>query len=230
MAKSNPFLIGRGTKVGVASMEPGLRTSIADQTITLGAAAAAAATSLTVTALDEPLYASADHPAYLAFVDATDEADRFVKVVAPAIAGATTLTVAPLKRAIANGSEAVHPVLLQARTSADLNTNANDITTTTFDTGGYQDGIVAQIGYGVTCPGNFLPTDAGYRTCLTAFNEFLEVFLSIELPKPGGYTSGFIFRGAASVTNCPLTVPADGIITANVDFQFRGKLEIVEPV
>lgn len=213
----------------VAKLRPGIRAAVVEQTITTGAVAAAGATSLTVAALTEPIYASPTNPVYLAFDDAVEDIDKFVKVVADAADGATSLTVAALGQGIANASTAEYPVRLQARTSADLNTNANDVTTTTFDTGGYQDGIVSQIGYGVTCPGNFLALDAGYRTCFEAFNEFYEVWLSIELPPPGGYAKGYIFKGPASVTNAPISAPADGIITANFDFAFRGKIDIVEP-
>lgn len=229
MAQSNPFIIGRGSEVTVALLPKGSRASIVEQTVTLGAAATAAATSLTVAALAEPLSASADSPIFLSFVDAVDETDRFVKVTAPAADAATSLTVAALKKAIAVASTAQYPVKLQARTSADINTNANDTTTTTFDSGGYEDGIVTQIGYGVSCPGNFLSLDAGFRTCFYAFNEFREVWLTLKLPKPEGYTNGYVFKGAAAVTNCPLTIPADGIVQANLEFKFRGKLDIVEP-
>lgn len=130
MAKSNPFQIGRGSEVTVALLPVGSRSEIPEQTVTLGAAAAALANTLTVTALAEPITASVASPIFLSFVDAVDEADRFVKVVAPAAAGATSLTVEPLRRAISDTSTAVHPVKLQARTSADLNTTSNDVTTT----------------------------------------------------------------------------------------------------
>lgn len=231
MSKSNAFIIGRGTEVTVALLQPGVRSEVVPQTITVGAtAAAAAATTITVTPLTEPIFASPENPVFLAFEDAVDEGDRFVKVIADAADGATTLTVDPLKRGIAAASRGQYPVKLQARTSADLSTTANDTTTTTFDSSGYVDGIVTSIGYGVSCPGNFLQLDAGFRTCFFAFNEFREVWLTLKLPSPGqGYTSGYIFKGPASVTDAPLADPADGIITANLTFAIRGKLEIEEP-
>lgn len=229
MSRNNPFQIGRGSKVRVAKLPLGSRGAIPEQTITLGAAATAGATTLTVAPLTEPIFASTTNPVYLAFDDAVEDIDKFVKITADAADGATSLTVAPLGRAIANASTAEYPVRLQARTSADISTTANDVTTSTFDTLGYSDGITSQIGYSVSCPGNFLALDAGFKTCFEAFNEFLEVWLSIELPAPGGYARGYIFRGAASVTNAPIATPADGIITANFDFTFRGKLDIIEP-
>ena len=229
MPASNPFIIGRGSEVTVALLPKDSRAEIVPQTITLGAAAAAAASSLTVAALASPLLASATDPLFLSFIDALDETDRFVKVTAPAADGATSLTVAALKKALATASTAQYPARLQARTSASISTNANDVTSTTFDTGAYEDGVVTQIGYGVSCPGNFLSLDAGFRTCFHAFNELREVWLTIKLPVPEGYTNGYIFKGAAAVTNCPIEIPADNIITASIDFKYRGKLQIVEP-
>ncbi|MGL4622234.1 MAG: phage tail tube protein, partial [Chroococcidiopsis sp.] len=169
-------------------------------------------------------------PVFLAFEDAVTGGERFVKVTAPAADGATSLTVAPLKRAIAPASTGQYPVKLQARTSADLSTTANDVTSTTFDSIGFVDGIVASIGYGISCPGNFLQLDAGFRTAFFAFNEFREVWLTLKMPNPGaGYTSGYIFKGAASVTDLPISDPSDGVVTANCTFAIRGKLQIEEP-
>lgn len=230
MAKLNLFQIGRGSEVTVALLPVGSRSEVPEQTVTLNGAAAALASTLTVTALAEPIAASPTSPIFLSFVDALDEADRFVKVVAPAAAGDTLLTIEPLKRAISDASTAVHPVKLQARTSADINSSSNDVTTTVFETGGFNDGIISSVGYTISSPGNFLPLDAGYRTCLFAFNSFRELWLSLKLPSPGqGYTTGYIYRGVASVSNIPTTVPADGIISANLDFTIRGELQITDP-
>jgi hypothetical protein len=189
----------------------------------------AAATSLTVTALTAPLAATADDPVYLMFVDAANNTEKLVQVTANAAVGATSLTVAALDAAIANASTAIYPVKLAARTAANLNPNANDIETTTFDDDGYSDGVVTKLGYSISCPGNYLPTDAGYLTCIDAFNNFKEVFLTLELPKPTGYAKGFIFKGFAAVTNAPLDTPAEGIVQANLEFKFRGKPIITKP-
>lgn len=230
MAQSNPFVIGRGSVVTVALLPKGSRAEIVEQTITLGAAAAVNATSLTVAALAEPLTASATDPLFLSFVDAVDETDRFVKVTAPAADGATSLTVTALKKALATASTAQYPARLQARTSASINSNANNIDSITFDSSGYGDGVISQVSFSVSCPGNYLPLDAGFRTCLFAFQEFREVWLTVKTPVPEGYTSGYVYKGAASVTNCPLEIPADGLISCNLEFSWRGKIEIVEPV
>lgn len=229
---SNAFIIGRGTVVTVAPLEPGVRAEIPEQTITVGATAATvAATTITVAPLEEPLAASAENPVFLAFEDAVDGSDRFVVVVAPAAAGDTTLTVAPLKRAVAAASTAIFPVKLLARTSADIATTAADTTSTTFDDGGFSDGVVTSAGYTVSCGGNLLQLDAGYRTCLYAYQNFREVQIRIQLPNPGaGYTKGYVYTGVASVTDIPVTNPSDGIITNPISLTIRGKMKVEEPV
>lgn len=228
---ANPFIIGRGTVVTVAPLESGVRAEIPEQTITVGATAVAiAATTITVEALDEPLVASVANPVFLAFEDAIDGSDRFVVVTAPAIAGATTLTIAPLKRAIAAASTAIFPVKLQARTNADIATTSGDATSTTFDGGGFADGVVTSAGYTVSCGGNLLQLDAGYRTCLHAYQNFREVQIRIQLPNPGaGYTTGYVYTGVASITDIPVTNPADGIISNPISFAIRGAMRVIEP-
>jgi len=229
---SNAFIIGRGTVVTVAPLEPGVRAEIPEQTITVGATAAAvAATTITVAALDEPLAASAENPVFLAFEDAVDGSDRFVVVTAPADAGDTTLTVAPLKRAIAPASTAIFPVKLQARTSADIATSTTDTTSTTFDSEGFADGVVTGAGYTISCGGNLLQLDAGYRTCLHAFQNFREIQVRIQLPSPGaGYTKGYVYTGVAAVTDIPTTTPSDGLITNPIALVVRGNMRVLEPV
>lgn len=223
------FRIGRGTRIYVAKLPEGIRERITRQTLTVATGGATVgATSLPVTALTNAINASADSPVNVLFVNANG-IETLVSIVATAAAGATSLTVAALPRAIAAASTADYPAKLLARTSAGLSTTANDVTTTTFDTDGYEDGIVSMIGYGLSAPGNFLPSDPGWVTCFEAYNNFQEVWLTLELPPPGGFTKGYVFDGAASVTNCPIDAPADGIITGNVDFKYRGKINITKP-
>lgn len=227
---SEKFIIGRGTKVHVALLPPGSNTEIVPQTITSSALAAAAATSLSVEAITEALTASSAYPIFLSFADAVDGTDKPAKVVANAADSATSLTVATLVKAINDGSTAEYPVKLHARTGVDINPNANDTTTQTFDDDGYETGVVTRLGYGVSCPGNFLSMDAGFKTCFYAFNEFKNnIWLRIELPAPDGYTTGYVFKGSARVTNMPLNVPAGEIVTCNIEFKFNGKPTIVDP-
>ena len=224
---NNPFITGKGTVVRVSPLQ-GNRVAPIAQTITLNGAAVANANSLTVEALTGKIDTSAELPVYVNFTDA-DGNESLVKITADAIATATTLTVAALDKAIADNATAELPVKLLARTAANISTNSSDTTSTTFDTGAYEDGLMTSIGYGVSCPGNFLSQDAGWRTCFQAFNELKEVWLEVALPKPAGYSKGYVFKGPASVTNCALDIPADGVITSPVDFKFRGKITIVEP-
>ena len=218
MTRSNPFLIGRGSEVTVALLPKGKRTEIPPQVLTVGGAVSAGANSVSVSGLASAIGGTAQQPfpTYLTFVDAVDESDKPVSVNAPVATGGGSLPTDAVPLAISAGSTAQYPVRLEARTSADLTTTANDTTTTVFESGGYEDGIITRIGYGLSCPGNFLASDAGFRTCFYAFQNFLEIWLSLHLPVPGGYSSGYIFKGPAAVKNAPLKIPADGIITADL--------------
>lgn len=226
---SQPFITGKGTKVRVALTPGGERIEPTSQTITVSGAVAANATTVTTDALTADLKASSTRPVFLNFIDPLTGAERLVTVTTDADATDTSLATLAIPLGVADNSTAEFPPRLLARTASNISTNSSDTTTTTFDTDAYEDGLVTSIGYGVSCPGNFLSQDAGWRTCFHAFNEIMEVYLWVEMPVPAGFAKGYIFEGPASVTNCALDIPADGIITSPVDFKFRGKITITPP-
>lgn len=223
-----PAVLGRGSKINVALLQPGSTSPIVPQTVQIAAIATAAATSITVEALDEPIAASANSPSFLSFVDANGE-ESFATVTASAAAGATTLTVEPLRKAIANASTAEYPARLSGRTSANFEPNVQDQEINTFDSDGFETGIVTKVGYQFSCDGNFLPLDAGVRSCFHAVNNFLNLWVIYQMPTPAGYTSGYTFKGVASVTAMPIQNPAENFITANITFKFRGQPIIAVP-
>lgn len=223
-------VLGRGAKIYVARPPSAdFRGVLTPQTITVTTGAAAAAISITVAALTQPVIASTEYPGFLTFTDPITGVERLAEITESADIGDTTLTVAPLKRAISADSTALHPVLLSARTSTNFTPNLNNIDSITFDNEGYNDGLVTQAGYTSSAPGNFLPLDAGVMTCMEAVNQFSNVYLEIRLKAPEGYTSGWHFKGIAGVTGFPIEVPADNIITASPDFTWRGKPKILRP-
>ena len=223
-------VLAKSTKIYVARPPSAdFRGILTPQTITVTTAAAAAATSITVTALTQPIIASADYPGFLTFTDPVTGVERLAEITDSADIGDTTLTVAPLKRAISSDSTALHPVLLSARTSANFTPNLNNIDSITFDNDGYNDGLVSQAGYTSSAPGNFLPLDAGLMTCMEAVKQFSNVYLEIRLKAPEGYASGWQFKGIAGVTGLPIDVPADNIITASPEFTWRGEPKILRP-
>lgn len=223
-----PAVLGRGSKINVALLQPGSTSPIAPQTVTLAAAAAAAAISLTVEALDAPIAASDQAPSFLSFIDANGE-ESFATVTASAAAGATTLTVEPLRKAIAADAAAEYPARLSGRTSANFEPNIQDQEINTFDSDGFETGIVTKVGYQFSCDGNFLPLDAGVRSCFHAVNNFGSLWVIYSMPVPAGYTTGYTFKGVAAVTGMPIQNPADNFITANLTFKFRGQPIISVP-
>ena len=223
-----PAVLGRGSRINVALLQPGSTSPIVPQTVALASGAAAAAISLTVEALEQPIAASAAAPSYLSFVDANGE-EGFATVTASAAAGATTLTVEPLRKAIAVSSTAEYPARLSGRTNANFEPNIQDQEINTFDSDGFETGIVTKVGYQFSCDGNFLPLDAGIRACFHAVNNFGSLWVIYQMPVPAGYMTGYTFKGVAAVTAMPIQNNAENFVTANLTFKFRGQPIILVP-
>ena len=223
MATTN-LKLGKGTVVEIAMLPSDSRAEpTREATITLGAAASAGATSLTVTALSSGVLIPKG--SYLAFTDSNDEV-VLVQLDADAEATDTTLTVIGIPADIANAATSTYPLKLGGRTSADLGRSGNRVSSVDFDSDGYSDGLTTSIEQTITASGNFLPEDAGLRTADYAFREFREDYVWLTLAKNStGSTTGERWKGAASITNLPMSIPADGIITADIDITFNGKPE-----
>lgn len=220
------LILGKGSEVVIAPDFEGLRVAPTAQTVTVGTGGAAAgATTVPVTALTEDIFANT----FLQFRNPTTGAESAVHVTANAVTGATSLTVAALNEPLSAGDTAPTLIKLQNRTTANLGTNVNDITTQTFDTGIYQDGAAVGIGYTVAAGGNLSQQDAAYQQCRYCFNEAIEVYFELRLPKPLGYARGYVFKGFASVSNAPVDVPADNLVTTPLDFTVRAKLTELYP-
>lgn len=199
------------------------------QTVTVTAPAVAAAITLTVEALTQPIVASPEYPVFLTFTDPIIGIERLAEVTENADIGDVSLTINPLKRDITDNSAAVYPVILAARTSANFTPTLNNIDSITFENSGFGDGVVTNASYASSAPGNFLPLDAGLMTCMEAVKQFANVYLSIELMPPEGYLTGWQFKGIAGVTGLPIEIPADNIITATLEFTWRGEPIIQRP-
>ena len=224
------IIIGRGTKVFVARPPSvDFRGVLTPQSVTATAGAAAGATTITVTALTQPIPASLDYPAFLTFTHPDTGIERLAVLTESSDTGDTTLTVEGLKREIPAGAVAIFPVLLSARTSTNFTPNLNNIDVNTFDNNGFSDGTVTSAGYTSSAPGNFLPLDAGLMTCTEAVKNFANVYLEIRLKAPEGYTTGWQYKGIAGVTGFPIEVPASEIITASPEFTWRGEPKILRP-
>lgn len=224
MAKTS-FVLGKGTKVDVALLPLGSRVEPTPTTITLAAQAAKdvdGAASITVPALGAGVFIPAG--SYLAFVAPTTGKQVLVQLTADAEATDTTLTVASIPEAIASGSVATYPLRLAGRTAANLGRSGNRISAVDFDSDGYEDGLVASISQTLEVPGNWQPLDAGFATAEYAFQELRECYVWLELPRiSDAYSKGRVYHGPCSITDLPLDIPADGIITGNISIALNGE-------
>jgi hypothetical protein len=224
MAKT-AFVIGKGTKVDIAMLPVGSRTQPTPTTITLAAQAAKdvdGTASITVPALGAGVVIPSG--SFLGFVEPVTGKTVIVQLTADADAGDTTLTVREIPENIASGSVATYPLRLAGRTAANIGRSGNRVSAVDFDSDGYSDGLTTSIEQTLEVPGNWLPTDAGFATTEHAFTELRECYVWVELPKiSAAYSKGRVYRGPVSVTDLPLDISADGIITGNISITFNGK-------
>jgi hypothetical protein len=222
--------IARGTKIYVAPLNAGDRVFPEKTVFTAGATAAAAATSITIT-MSPAITREIVAPIYLLFVDLNGQED-LVKVTSNIAVGATTLTVAALKRAIAEDAEAIYPVSIAGRESASFTNNNTQQDINVFENDGYKDNVTTVLGGMLQLNGFYNPLDAGWNTFNHTLREFKEVYIEIEYPKPAPhYTTGQIIKGFGGVKGVPIEAANQGdIIKSNVEVDFRGVISFVDPV
>jgi len=168
---------------------------------------------------------------YLGFVAPTTGKIVLVQLATDAKAGDTTLDVTSIPEDIAAASVATYPLRLSGRTAANIGRSGKRISAVDFDSDGYEDGLTASISAKLELPGNWLPTDAGFSTAEYAFENLLEGYAWITLPKSSSaYSKGRVYKGAVSITDLPLDIPADGIITGKISIAVNGKLTRVDEV
>lgn len=222
--------IGRGTKIRVAPLNSCDRVFPEDTVFTASAAVLATGTSVTVT-MAPAITRAIKAPIWLLFIDSTGK-ETPVKVVSDVAVGATTLTILAPKKSIISGATAAYPVLLKHRTNANFTSADNQVDIMTFDNEGWKDQITTMLGNGLSASGYFSSTDPGVRTVSYCRDNFKELYVELELPKPGcdnTYTKGFVFKGFAGVQGFPVEVPSDNIINTNLELTFRGPVTTVEP-
>lgn len=226
------FTLGKGTVVQIALLPVGSRVEPATRTITVGGtpvAKSASAGTIAVTALaaGEAIPAGT----YLGFIAPVTGKTVVVQTTADVAAGATSIPVARVPETIAAASTAAYPLRLSGRTSANLGRSGTRTSAIDFDSSGYADGLTTSIEQTITLNGNWLPNDAGFATAEFAFTELREIFVWLELPKSSAaFSKGRVYKGAASITSLPLEVPADGIITGNIEVAFNGKPTVIDEV
>lgn len=215
--------IGHQTKIScaIAPIKP------VAQTVTVGATEAAkAATSITVTALTEPVYKDN----YLLFSDA-DGLEYLAKVTADAEDGATTLTVAALAEAIPAGATASWPPELLDRSAADVNRSYSSQEIMTLNTAGNRTIVTINSSKGVSAPGFYYYKNAGYKTATVAAENKVSVWVFVEYEPPSeAFSKGEMVIGKAVITERPTTSPADNFINGDLTFEFSGSVEEIDAV
>ncbi len=221
-----------GGKVEVALLPLGSRVEPTRGTITANGAAAkdiTAPASITVDAIASGILIPAN--SYLGFTDPITGKLVSVKVTADAEATDTTITLDVIPETIADNSTAPYPLVLSGRTQADFSMEGNVESIKTFDTLLFEQGRTTSASATIECSGLYLPGDAGLSTVEYAFLNNRQVFVWVTLPKPSSaYSTGKVFKAVCNVSNYPVSMPADGAITADITFTVDGDPIIVEPV
>lgn len=226
------FVIGKGTKVDIAMLPVGSKTEPTPQTLTTGGTATvkdiSSPATITLSAAIPNGKETIPSGSFLGFKDPLTGKVVMVQLTADAEAGDTDLTVNIIPEAIAANSVAVYPLRLSGRTTANIGRSGNRVSSVDFDSGAFETGLTASISQTLELSGNYLPSDPGFATAETAFTQLREVYVWVELPKiSAAYSKGKIYKGFASITDLPVEVPADGILTGNISLALNGELVVV---
>lgn len=228
------FILGKGTQVEIAMLPVGGDTEPVRATITTTNSTSSKDIdgSATIT-LSAALASGVTIPtgSFLGFVAPTSGKTVLVQLTADAKAGDSTLTVATIPEDIAASSVAKYPLKLSARKTANIGRSGKRETSVDFESGGFETGLTSSISQKLDFDGNYLPGDAGFATAEYAFLNLREVYYWVTLPKSSdSYTTGKIYKGFASITDLPLDVPADGIISGKISVACNGAPVIVPEV
>lgn len=184
---------------------------------------------------------------FLLFKDATTGEETLVQIDADITAGATSLTVKALPKALTAGATAEWPTKLGGRSTVNNNSEDDEVELENFDNDGWRDYAKTSLGQTISTTGMFMNLDAGYMNVKKARLQYQigspgKVYLKIAYPTPAcpgdtAYTEGFVYEGIANITSDPIESSAKGIIMGNIDFKFcgpitvkfNGQLLVVEP-
>ena len=203
---------GLQTFVYCGLLPVGDRTNLIASTVT-ASAAIATATSITVTATTSAIPAGQ----WLAFKNPTTGVESLAKLTAAAAIGATTLTVAALENAIANSSTAIYPPEFTGRDNAGANETYNVEKFSSFNTGGFEDGVFTGGSASIDLSGLFFEFDPVFRTIVDQAPLGREFEVTVQYPSPGaGYTKGRkrIFKVLFNKKEMPTAVK--GFVQMNV--------------
>lgn len=242
------FTVGAGNKVKlfvgnlVLSYEPPAdRTTLTPPSDELGiqpdAPVNADSTTITLTtALTNPVPAGTA----LKFEDNNASPAFFctVFVMADALPGSNSLTVAPVKMPapmVAAGITAIPATAtadyigllrVKAGTQTSLTNNTNSTDTQVFeDDLGYDSSVVTSQNWEIPWTANFMPDDPAFSRIRYASDNAVKgslLYVRLESPAPTGYTTGEVTDGIVTVQSLTRDFPADGIVTYNCTFAGQG--------
>lgn len=221
MTKAFQTGVGDKVKVYVALLPKGSRTAPTNVTVTIasGGNGIIGDVDLGVTALSgaiakgTPLTFSGGGKAVLS---------------ADAAAGATTIFVEALQRAVAVAETATFTAKtrLLGGTQADLSLGNTTTDVLIFeDPGGYSDGAVTGSDWSISWSAQELLDDATFDmiefNARTA-NSGQEIYIWHESPTPTGFTTGRTYHGPCIVEGFDMSRPSDGLLTYSCTFKGRG--------
>ena len=178
---------GLQTFVYCGLLPVGDRTNLVQSTVTLSALAAQAATSLAVNALTSAIPAGQ----WLAFKNPTTGVEGLAKTSAAVAIGATAIPVVALENAFATASTAIYPPEFTGRDNAGANETYNVEKFSSFNTGGFEDGVFTGGSASIDLSGLFFEFDPVFRTIVDQAPLGREFEVTVQYPSPGaGYTKG----------------------------------------
>ncbi len=227
-------LIGRGTQAWIAPLRAGdtstpFYTPSAPLIATVSAAAKGAVSITIGTATN----------AGSVFVGGTflnvvtpSGKELLIQIASDTVGAVTAIPVVGTPAAIPAGSTLQYPLRVRFRKTADIDRSAKTVDTFDFDSGGYDSTITTSLSYAIKLDGDYPALDAGYKSIDYSADNFQKVYAWLILPNPDAsvYASGEIASGICDIGNTPLAIPADGLITANVELKPQGRLIRTPPV
>ncbi len=232
---NKPFYLagsqGEGTRIWVAPVPCSLIFPQAGVFTVATGGADAGDTSIPITAaafLTRPITVDP----FLLFKDSVTGEETLVQVDGDIAAGATSITVKALPKAINASATAEWPTKLGGRSTVNNNSEDDEVELENFDNDGWRDYAKTSLGQTVSTTGMFMNLDAGYMNVKKARLQYQigspgKVFLKIAYPTPAcpgdtAYTSGFVYEGIANITSDPIESSTKGIIMGNIDFKYCG--------
>jgi hypothetical protein len=221
---SKTFQVGSGNKVKlyVALLPLGDRAEPVDVEAETSSGIAAAATTITVTALTGPIAGGTP----LTFDNGTSKLTTYL--TEDAKLGATSLKIEPAIAALTGPSAAnyVAKLRLLGGTQLDVNINADRTDVLVFeDPLGYKDGAITGQNWELPWTANLLSDDEAFRRIFFAASNAVtgrEVFVWQLDPPPAGYAVGDGLKGAACITGFKKGLQSTAICTTNFTFMGQG--------